>query len=70
MTLPRRPFWRRFWLALAAVIAGNALYLGLLQVLPPAGRHKAFHIDLGLVFDFWLCLILYNILLLVFRSRQ
>lgn len=26
MTL-KKPFWRRFWLALVAVIAGNLIYL-------------------------------------------
>jgi cytosine/uracil/thiamine/allantoin permease len=66
----RGPFWRRFWLALAAVIAGNAIYFAIQRFLPPGGRHEPFRIDLGLIVDSWICLILFNVLLLVFRSKQ
>lgn len=49
------------WLrALVAVVAGNALYfLVLMPSLPEALRHKPFSYDLGLAFDFVICLALY-----------
>lgn len=61
---------RRFWLALAAVLAGNAIYFGVQRFLPAAGRHTAFRIDLGLVLDFWICLVIFVLLLTFFASRH
>ncbi|MGE5324913.1 MAG: hypothetical protein ACM3SW_18740 [Actinomycetota bacterium] len=66
----RPSFWRRFWLALAAVLAGNAIYFGVQRFLPVAGRHTAFRIDLGLVLDFWICLVIFVLLLTCFASRH
>lgn len=66
----RPPFLRRFWLALAAVLAGNAIYFGVQRFLPAAGRHTAFRIDLGLVLDFWICLVIFVLLLTFFASRH
>ena len=43
--------------ALVAVLAGNAAYFLLARYLPPRARHVPFQIDLGLVVDFWLCLV-------------
>ena len=63
-------FWRRFLLALAAVIAGNGVYFAVMRFLPSRGQHAAFRLDLGLLLDFWLCLIIFNLLLLVFRSKR
>ena len=57
MTL-KKPFWRRFWLALVAVIVGNLIYLAFQRFLPSNARHTAFRIDLGLVLDFWLCVVI------------
>ncbi len=66
-----RSFWRRFGLAAAAVIAGNALYLGLQRFLPANASHQPFRFDLGLVADFWLCLVLYNLFAFLYdRSRH
>lgn len=65
-----RPSWRRFWLALTAVIAGNAVYFGIQRFLPPRGRHDPFSIDLGLVVDFWLCAVVFSVLLAAFRSKH
>lgn len=62
--------WRRFVIALAAVIIGNAIYLGLSPFLPANARHAAFHLDWGLILDFWICVVVYNLLLLIFGSRQ
>jgi hypothetical protein len=43
--------------ALFAVVAGNAAYFLLMPYLPPAARHRAFRMDLGMVVDFWFCLV-------------
>lgn len=64
------PSWRRFYLALAAVVLGNSVYFSLLRFLPPPARHVAFHLDLGLIIDFWLCLVFFNLLLALFRSKH
>ena len=49
------------WLqALAAVVAGNALYFLLVApALPGQLRHRPFAIDAGLGLDFLICLALY-----------
>jgi hypothetical protein len=56
--------------ALAAVLAGNALYFLLLRHLPPRARHVPFHIDLGLVVDFWLGLVAFGIIKTVAGLRR
>jgi hypothetical protein len=48
--------------ALAAVLAGNAAYFLLVRYLPPQVRHVPFRIDLGLVVDFWLCLVAFGMI--------
>lgn len=61
--------WRRFFIALAAVMIGNAIYLLLLPVLPQKARHDPFRADWGLLLDFWICLVVFNLLLLIFKSK-
>lgn len=61
--------WRRFLIALAAVVIGNAVYLGLSPILPSNARHAAFRLDWGLVLDFWICVVVYNLLLLFFKLK-
>ena len=46
--------------ALLAIILGNAVYFLLLPSLPPAARHHRFHLDLGMILDFWFCLVIYG----------
>lgn len=48
--------------ALVAVLAGNAAYFLLLRHLPPRAHHLPFQIDLGLLVDFWLCLVAFGII--------
>jgi hypothetical protein len=49
--------------ALAAVVAGNAVYFCLLAPrLPVAWRHRPFAFDLGLVLDFAICLLILGVL--------
>jgi hypothetical protein len=57
--------------ALAAVLAGNAVYFLLVKHLPPQARHVPFQIDLGLVVDFSICLVAFGVIKTVAgRSRK
>jgi hypothetical protein len=48
--------------SLLAVLLGNVLYFSLAPHLPPAARHQPFRLDLGILVDFWFCLLVYGIL--------
>jgi len=48
--------------ALCAVVLGNVAYFLLETSLPPAARHHPFHLDLGLIVDFWFCLVAYGLI--------
>ena len=51
------------WLkSLAAVLLGNALYFYLLPSLPPPAQHKPMRLDLGVLVDFWFCLVMYGLI--------
>ncbi|HYX52936.1 MAG TPA: hypothetical protein VE783_05755 [Candidatus Limnocylindrales bacterium] len=65
-----RPFWKRFTLAASAVILGNVLYLWIQRFLPPNAQHQAFRIDLGLVADFWLCVVLYSVFMFLYNKSR
>ncbi|MFZ0314059.1 MAG: hypothetical protein WAL85_15230 [Candidatus Korobacteraceae bacterium] len=53
----------------AAVVVGNLLYFFVLMPhLPAAGRHRPDRLDLGLIVDFWLCVVLYGVIELVDRK--
>ncbi|MGA8298969.1 MAG: hypothetical protein WB817_05765 [Terriglobales bacterium] len=56
--------------ALAAVLAGNAIYFLLMPHLPRAMRHAMFKEDWGLVVDFAICTILFVALKLGFRRTR
>ncbi len=60
---------RNFWKSLAAVLLGNAVYFSVMSQLPPAARHVPNRIDLGLVVDFWFCLVAYGAIDLLLRRR-
>ena len=51
-----------FLQALLAIILGNVVYFVLIPSLPPVARHRPFHLDLGMVLDFWFCLVAYGII--------
>lgn len=61
---------RRFWLALIAVVLGNVLYLAFQQQLPLPARHAPFRLDLGLLLDFWFCVVIFGLLLGFFRLKH
>lgn len=51
-----------FLQALLAIILGNVVYFLLYPSLPPIARHRPLHIDLGMVVDFWFCLVAYGLI--------
>jgi hypothetical protein len=60
---------RRLFKQLIAIVAGNLLYFFVLMPhLPPAGRHHPDRIDLGLLVDFWVCVVLYGLIVLLDRK--
>jgi hypothetical protein len=58
---------RNFVQGLIAVLAGNAVYFLLMPHLPPAAQHRVFHEDLGLIVDFWFCLVALGVIKLAAR---
>jgi len=48
--------------ALLAVVLGNVVYFLLAPSLPPVARHRPFRLDLGMVLDFWFCLVAYGLI--------
>lgn len=62
---------RNFLISLAAVVLGNIIYFLLMPHLPPAAQHRSTRVlpDLGLVIDFWICLVIYGIISFVVRSH-
>lgn len=48
--------------SLLAVLLGNAAYFVLMPSLPPVARHKLFQLDLGLVVDFWFCVVAFGLI--------
>ena len=51
-----------FLQSLLAVLLGNAAYYVLMPSLPPAAHHKLWAPDLGLLVDFWFCLVAYGLI--------
>jgi len=56
--------------ALVAVLLGNAAYFLLMRYLPPHARHAPLRIDLGLVVDFWFCLVAFGVIKTVAARRR
>jgi hypothetical protein len=48
--------------ALLAIILGNLAYFLLIPSFPPVARHLPFRMDLGMVIDFWFCLVAYGLI--------
>jgi hypothetical protein len=55
--------------ALLAIVLGNVAYFVLAPSFPPAARHHIFKMDLGLVIDFWFCLVAYGLIRTARRWR-
>jgi energy-converting hydrogenase Eha subunit A len=58
-----------FLQALLAVILGNVVYFVLVPSLPTVARHRPFRLDLGMVIDFWFCLVAYGLIRTARRWR-
>ncbi len=54
---------------LCAIVLGNVAYFILAPSLPAVARHHIFHIDLGLLVDFWFCLVAYGLIRTARRWR-
>jgi hypothetical protein len=52
-----KPTIVNFVQSLIAVLAGNAVYFLLMPHLPPAARHDPARLDLGMLVDFWICVV-------------
>jgi len=60
------PFWQAEWLrSLISILIGNSIYYGFIDFLPPAARHLPFEFDWGLAVDFWICMAVFGLSLLV-----
>ncbi len=51
-----------FLQALLAIILGNVVYFALLPSLPPVARHHPFHLDVGMLLDFFFCVVAYGLI--------
>ena len=51
-----------FLQTLLAIVLGNVVYFLLVPSLPSAARHRPFQLDLGMVIDFWFCLVAYGLI--------
>ena len=48
--------------AFVAIVLGNIVYFVLVPSLPPAARHRPFRLDLGMIIDFWFCVVAYGLI--------
>jgi len=51
-----------FLQALVAIVVGNLVYFALVPSLPAVARHHPLRLDLGMVLDFWFCLVVYGVI--------
>lgn len=52
-----------------AVVAGNAVYFLLMPYLPPAARHDPAKPDIGVLVDFWFCLVFLGLIKTLARKK-
>jgi hypothetical protein len=52
------------------VLVGNAAYFWLEKYLPVRAHHAPFKIDLGMVVDFWFCLVVFGVIKTVAGWRR
>jgi hypothetical protein len=62
MTVSKLSVQLNFLQALLAIILGNVVYFALVPSLPLIARHRPFRVDLGMVLDFWFCLVIYGLI--------
>ena len=61
---------KNFLDALAAVLAGNAIYYLLMPHLPVVARHRLYQEDWGLLVDFVICTVIFAAVKYVKRNEQ
>jgi hypothetical protein len=61
---------RRLLKQLTAIIIGNAVFFVLMPYLPPKAQHQPDRLDLGLLVDFWVCVVVYGLIELIARMRR
>jgi hypothetical protein len=70
LAVPKQSAFGNFVQALMAVLVGNAAYFLLMPYLPPRARHRLFQSwDLGMIVDFWFCLVAFGIVKMIARRR-
>jgi hypothetical protein len=63
--------WQKLVKYLIAILIGNAIFFLVLSPhLPPKARHGINRIDLGLLIDFWVCVVVYGAIELMLRKRR
>ena len=60
--MSKSPVLVNFLQTLLAIVLGNVVYFLLVPSLPPAARHHPLQLDLGMVIDFWFCLVAYGLI--------
>lgn len=60
--MSKSPVLVNFLQTLVAIVLGNVVYFLLAPSLPAVARHHPFKIDLGMVVDFWFCLVAYGLI--------
>jgi hypothetical protein len=48
--------------SLAAVLLGNVAYFLLSPYMPPLARHRTLHYDVGMLVDFWFCVVAFGLI--------
>ena len=66
---PKASVLVNFIQALAAIVLGNVAYFVLAPTFPPVARHRPFQPDLGMLVDFWFCLVAYGLIRTARRWR-
>lgn len=62
---------RRLLKQFVAIVIGNAIYFVLLMPhLPALAQHRPDKLDLGLLVDFWVCVVVYGVFELIARRRS
>jgi hypothetical protein len=61
---------KNFLDALAAVLAGNAIYFLLMPHLPAVARHRLFKQDWGLLVDFAICTLIFAAVKYMRRRKE
>ncbi len=66
----RKTTMTNFLDALAAVLAGNAIYYLLMPHLPAVARHRLFREDWGLLVDFAICTVIFAVVKFARRREE